>query len=268
MIRVAGELMGTPLRALRRSTAWWAVALGVIVLVTVAFWPAFRGASGISEAIEQMPAGVVQAFGLEDFGTPAGFLRGNLYELLVPLLLIGAGVAFVNSQTASDETAGRLELVLAQPVSHRAVYLGRAAAALIGLTILVVVIVAVQFAADAVFDLAIDGSRLAATIALCGLLAALHAAAGYSIAGARARPALVLGIGIGGAIAGYVVAALFPLSDALEPWSHLSPWDWAFGHNPLAHTTDAWRYVVLAAPAAALIGLGTWLVGRRDVSAA
>ena len=81
-----------------------------MIAVTVAFWPAFRGSSGISDAIGQLPAGVIQAFGLQDFGTPAGFLRGNLYEFFVPLLLAAAVVAFVNGQTAADETNGRIEL--------------------------------------------------------------------------------------------------------------------------------------------------------------
>ena len=80
------------LHAVRRVTIWWCVTIAAIVAVTVAFWPAFRGASGISEAIDQLPSAVVDAFGLAGFGTPAGFLRGNLYDLIVPLLLAVAAV--------------------------------------------------------------------------------------------------------------------------------------------------------------------------------
>ena len=102
--------------------------------MTIAVWPAFKGSSGISQAMDQLPSGVVQAFGLQDFGTPAGFLRGNLYDFFVPLLLAVAAVMLVNGQTASEEAAGRLELYLAQPVARRAVLLGRAVAALIALS--------------------------------------------------------------------------------------------------------------------------------------
>jgi len=119
------ELAIGPLRQMRRSLVGWAIGLGAVVAVTVAFWPAFRGSSGISEAIDQLPAGVIQAFGLAGFGTPAGFLRGNLYELIVPLLMAVAAVAAANGLTAAEEDAGRLETYLSQPVSRQSVFFGR-----------------------------------------------------------------------------------------------------------------------------------------------
>ena len=90
----------------------------------------------------------------------------------------------------------------------------------------------------------------------------------FAVASAKARPSLVLAVGIGAAVAGYVVAALFPLSDLLEPWHHLSPWDWAFGGDPLVHPTELWRYAALAVPTVALAAIGTVVVRRRDIAAA
>ncbi len=129
------ELTLGPFRQMRRSLLGWAIGLGALVAVTVAFWPAFRGSSGISEAIDQLPAGVVEAFGLAGFGTPAGFLRGNLYEFIVPLLLAIAAVAAANGLTAAEEDAGRIETYMSQPVTRRAVFLGRTAALILWLTI-------------------------------------------------------------------------------------------------------------------------------------
>jgi hypothetical protein len=71
------ELVGGPLRAMRRATFWWCLGLAALVTGTISVWPAFKGSSGISQAMDQLPSGVVQAFGLADFGTPAGFLRGT-----------------------------------------------------------------------------------------------------------------------------------------------------------------------------------------------
>jgi hypothetical protein len=173
----SAELVVGPLRAMRRPVFGWSVGLGSLVAATVAFWPAFQGSSGLSHAIDQLPAGVVSAFGLGDFGTPAGYLRGNLCELLLPLMLAGAAVALVNGQTASEEAGGRL------------------------------------------------------------------------------------------ALAGYLVAARFPLSSVLAPLRHLSPWDWAFGGDPLVGATETWRYVALAVPSVLLVAIGLWLVSRRDIAA-
>lgn len=260
------ELVSGPLRSMRRAIFWWSVGLASLVAATVAFWPAFQGSSGISQAIDQLPAGIVSAFGLADFGTPAGYLRGNLYELFLPLLLVGAAVGLVNGQTASEEAGGRLELFLAQPVDRRAVFLGRAVAALVALLVITVILAGVQVAMDAAVGLQIEAGHLLATIALCALLGALYGSLAFAIAGSRARPSLVLGASIGLTLVGYIVAALFPISSVLAPWRHLSPWDWAFGGDPLVAATDPWRYVALAVPSVILVAIGLWSVARRDVA--
>lgn len=257
-----------PMRSVRRAAIVWLLAIGALILVTVAFWPAFKGSSGISQAIDQMPSGVVQALGLQDFASPAGFLRGNLYDFLVPLLLAGAAVGIANSLTASEEDAGRLELALAQPVTRQTTFLGRAAAGLAWLAVIVAAIAVVQVASDAVFDLSIAADRLVATIVLCGLLALFHGAVALAIAGVRARPSLVIGIGLLVAVTGCIVSALFPLSSLLAPWVHLSPWDWALGGDPLVNATEAWRFVALALPALALAAVGALAFARRDIRAA
>lgn len=262
------ELVAGPLRALRRSILWWSIGLAGLIVATVAFWPAFKGSSGISAALDQLPSGVVQAFGLAGFGTPAGFLRANLYDFFVPLLITVAAVAFASGQTAGEEAAGRLELYLAQPFARRAVILGRAVAVLAALAVLTAVLGIVQFGMNAAVDLRIDAGYLASTILLCALLGGLHGSLAIAIAGAWARPSVVLGVGIGVAVAGCVVTALFPLSDVLAPWCHISPWDWAFGGNPLDHATEVWRYLALAVPSVALTAFGLLAIARRDIAGA
>jgi ABC-2 type transport system permease protein len=262
------ELVGGPLRAMRRAVFWWCLGLAALVAATISIWPAFKGSSGLSQAIDQLPAGVVQAFGLADFGTPAGFLRANLYDFFVPLLIVIAAVVLANGQTASEEASGRLELYLAQPIDRRVVLLGRAIAALVALAVISLVLLIVQLGADAAVDLGIDTGYLASTIALCGLLGALHGSLAVAIAGVRARPSLVLGVGIGVGVAGCAVASLFPLSAVLAPWRHLSPWDWAFGGNPLENATELWRYAALAVPSVILTAVGAFAVALRDISGA
>ena len=185
----------------------------------------------------------------------------------MPLLLAAAAVALANGQTASEEAAGRLELFLAQPVDRRAVFLGRAGAVLVGLLGVAVALTVVQLGVDAAVDLRIDPGYLLSTITLCTLLGVLHGSLAIAIAGFRARPSVVLGAGVGVAIAGYIVAALFPLSSVLAPWQHLSPWDWAFGGDPLEKVTDLWRYAALVIPSIILTAVGIGSVARRDIAA-
>ena len=262
-ILVRGGLVG-----LRRSMFWWSVGLAALVAATVGFWPAFKGASGISEAIANLPTPVVEAFGLQDFGSPAGFLRGNLYELFVPLLYCLAGIAFVNGQTASDEAAGRLELVLSQPVTRRAVYFSRVIACLVALGVVVAVTIAVQLGTDSIVGLSIDPSYVTATVVLCAFLGAVYAGLAYVLSCALPRPSLVLGIAVAATFAGYAVNALFQLATALKPWRIISPWNWALSGNPLENPSEPWRFVALAGAALAMLLVGTYLVRKRDVAAA
>lgn len=262
------ELAAVPLRGARRASIIWALSLAGLIVVTVAFWPSFRDEPGLGDLINGMPQPLIDAFGLADFGTPAGFLRGNLYAVLVPLMLTIAAVLLMNGQTATDEDAGRMEAYLAQPVRRTSIFAGRVVGVAVWLVGIGLVMLIGQLVADQAFDLQIGTDRVVETIVLCLLLAALHAGLAALIAGWNGRPGVVLGVGMGIAVAGYVVQALFPISDILAPWRHASPWDWALGGDPLTTATEAWRYVALGVPAVALAILGALLFARRDVRAA
>jgi len=264
----AVEMVIGPLRQTRRSAVGWGLGLASLVALTVAFWPLFRDSSGISEAIDQLPSGLIDAFGLAEFGTPAGFLRGNLYEFIVPLLLAIAAVATANGLTASEEDSGRMEVYLAQPVTRRSVFIGRIAATVLWLVLMTAFILVVQLVSDALFDLTIDTGLVVSTVVLCGLLALLYGALALAIAGWWPRPSAVLAIGIAAAVGLYLISALFPLSDTLDPLSDLSPWKWALGGDPLVNPAEPWRYLALLVPAVLLAGVGVIGFVRRDVRAA
>jgi ABC-2 type transport system permease protein len=148
------------------------------------------------------------------------------------------------------------------------VFPGRAAGVVVWLAIIGLVMLAAQLSSDAVFEVDIGMDRILPTVALCTLLGIFHGAVAAAVAGWTGRPGVVLGVGMALAVGGYVAIALFPISDALEPWRHASPWDWALGGDPLASATEAWRYAALGLPSLVIIGLGAWLFGRRDVQAA
>ena len=268
MRRQAWELVAIPLRAARRAGLVWGGSLAILIVLTVAFYPAFRDEPELGDLVSGMPDAVVDAFGLADLTSPEGFLRGNLYAVLVPLLMAVAGVLLMNGQTAADEDAGRMEAYLTQPVTRASLFLGRGIGVLVWLAAIGGLMLVAQLASNAIFELDIDPARLVATILLCVLLGAFHAGVGAAVAGWTGRPGLVLAVGVAVAVAGYVAIALFPLSDVLADWRHASPWDWALGGDPLGEPTDPWRYLALGIPAVGLTLAGAYLFGRRDVNAA
>src|SRR6478752_1276285 len=157
----AWELLAVPMRAARRAGLVWGLSLAALIVLTVAFYPAFRDQPELSSLIAGMPSALVDAFGLADFGTPAGFLRGNLYAVLVPLMLALAGVLLMNGQTAADEDSGRMEPYLAQPVTRVAVFGGRGAGVLTWLLAVGALMLAAQLACDVLFGIDIGIGRVA-----------------------------------------------------------------------------------------------------------
>ena len=262
------ELIGGPFRAAWRAGLAWAIAFVLMIVATIAFWPAFKGSTALDEALKVMPAPMLEAFGLQDFASPAGYLRGGLYEVLIPLMFAALGVLFANSATAAEEDSGRLEVFVAQPVTRRAVLAGRSLAVLGWLVVMTLVVLASQLLSDAAFDLQIDTGLVLATIVLCALLGAFHAGLAVAIAGVTGRPGLVQGIGLVIALVGYLVAALFPLSEPLDPWRVISPWEWALGGDPLVNAAEPWRFVALGVPAVILALIGILAFDRRDIRSA
>ena len=262
------ELVFGPLRSSWRASLGWAIAFVLLIVSTVAFWPVFKGSAALAQAFEVVPQGLLKAFGFQDFTSPAGYLRGGLYEIIVPLMFAAAGVMFANSLIAADEDAGRLELFLAQPLTRRAFLAARGLSVVGWLAVLGIVVLVSQLASDTAFDLQIADARVVETVVLCSLLGAFYAGLAVAIAGLLARPGLVLSVGLSLALVGYLVAALFPLSEVLAPWRQISPWAWALGGDPLVNAAEPWRYAALAVPALGLALLGIVAFGRRDIRSA
>jgi beta-exotoxin I transport system permease protein len=262
------ELVRVPFKASWRAGVAWIYVLAFAIIATVAFWPAFNGSTALNDALKALPAQMLQAFGLQDFASPAGYLRGGLYDVLIPLMFAGAGALFANSATAAEEDAGRTELYLAQPITRVAYMSGRAVSTLLWIVVLMVVVLIAQLVSDVIFGLEIGANQIVATIVLSGLIGVFSAALGVAIAGIWPRPGLVIGIPLAVALVGYVVSALFPLSDLLSPLTALSPWDWALGGDPLTAGGDIVRYAALIIPSLLLIVIGVVAFDRRDVHAA
>lgn len=262
------ELVRRGLHAQRRSGLWWAVGILALALVTVAFWPSLQGSSSLTDLTKSSKS-LMEAFGVQDLATAAGYLDGQMYALILPLLLSGLAIAATSALTAGDEDAGRLELVQALPVSRTDVWLSRvgAAALVVALvTVLTAVVVALTLAP---FSLdGVSASRVVVATLACGALGLFHGSVAYAAAGAGASRAASAGIAIAVLVVGYVTSYLVPLSDALAGFRKASPWYWAIGTQPVTDgVSGAWMLLLLGA-IAGLVVVGTVLVNRRDLRGA
>lgn len=261
------ELVLRGIRAVRRSAIWWSVGIVTFIVVNLAFWPSLEGSEAL-EGFEDM-AELMEALGAQNIGTPSGYVDGQVYALLLPLLLSALAITLASGLTAGDENAGRLELLHALPVSRRQVWLSRWTASAIVLLVVGVVGGLSTLVSLPLFSLdEVSAGRVITATVGCVLLAAFHGSVSYAVAAFGGSRGLSAGAGIVVLVVGYIMSFVLPLADALSGARDLSPWYWALGDQPVTYGIEVWRLFLTAALTAVLVAVGTWAIDHRDVHTA
>src|SRR5262245_33448550 len=114
------------LRQQRLALLGWGAALFVLALLVSNIYTSFvaDAADDVKELIESLPGELKKFAKLSDITSAKGFLDAR-YFLFMPMMLgIYAGLAGA-SLLAEDEELGRMDLIMAHPISRRALFLGR-----------------------------------------------------------------------------------------------------------------------------------------------
>jgi ABC-2 type transport system permease protein len=259
------ELLARGLQAQRRSTLVWASSIVLLAVSVVAVWPSLERSGSLGGLTAGMSPQLVAAFGLEQFNTANGYLRGNLYAVMLPLLLGSMAITAATALTSGDEEAGRFELLLALPLRRTQVYLMRLVTVVVSLAVTSAAVAVTVVGSVAVLDMDVALDGVVAVAVATWLLAVLHAALAYAAAAAGCRPPVTLGVAAGVLVVGYMLQAIAPLSESLKPLSALSPWDWALGDDPLKNGFAGGGLLLLVAVSGVLVAAGTLLIDRRDI---
>ena len=261
------EIVARGLRTVRRSALWWTIGLATFIVVNLAFWPSLEDSEAL-DSFGDMEA-LLEAFGAQNIATPAGYVDGQVYALLVPLLLSAMAITIVSALTAGDEAAGRLELVHALPIGRRSVWLGRWVASMLMLLAVAVVSGVITIASLPVFSLSeVGADRIVGATIGCALLAAFHGSVAYAAAGLGASRGLAAGMGVVVLVVGYMASFVLPIADSLAWARNWSPWYWALGDQPVTNGVNAGWLLLVAALTAVLVIVGTQAIDRRDIHTA
>ena len=110
----------------RRWILWWSVGTAAFVLLSIAFYPAFKEFSQFDEQLEN--EGLRAMFGGQggiSLISPEGFLHSQVFASNLPILLLIFAIGLGSRAIAGAEGDGTLELLLANPVTRRRVALQR-----------------------------------------------------------------------------------------------------------------------------------------------
>jgi beta-exotoxin I transport system permease protein len=248
------------LRDQRRSPFTWGIPLGLLSALELAIYPSVHKSLG--KTLDSYPDAIKEAFRIETFDTPAQFVNGEMFSLIVPLAIGFFAIRAVSRPIAGYEENHWLDVVLAAPVRRRAIAGGAFAATAISVAAILAVMSALIWVAGQIFGAEIAVGDLAA--ALVGTWAFGLFFAGFALVacGRLSSWTSVTALSVGLLVTMYVVDVASRVADALEPAGYATAFHY-YG-SPLIDGLDA-GHAGLAAFGVLLALAGAALFERRDV---
>jgi ABC-2 type transport system permease protein len=262
------SVLGRTLHARRRSIIGWGLGIAALAGITLAFWPIMPDTSEMEQLLEQMPEGMLAAFGMaevDDLFSPTGYLDSQLFAMISPLVLLIFAVGGGAAAIAGDEERGTLELLLAQPLSRTRVLLERSGGLALLVTALVVLHGVVLAVGAAIVDLDVAVEGLVGIHVSLLLLLLLFAGVGIAVGAGTGRRGLAIAVSAAIAVVGYLLDSFAPLVDWLEPFRAVSPFYLYRGADPLAEGLEPVHATALAVATLVALAIAVWTFERRDV---
>jgi ABC-2 type transport system permease protein len=250
-----------------RSLTVWGLGLVGMCVVQLAVYPSVRRSGESMQAfVDQWPEAFREAFGLDAYSTGPGFLNAEMFSMMLPLILIAVALSAAAAATAGEEERGTADLLLSLPTTRARVLTAKALAIVASVLVLTLAGWVTLVIGAPLVELEVAGADLAAGLFMAGLLGLLYAALGLLLGALTGRRAVVLGAGIGAAIAAFLLDALAPLADWLEPWQGASPFSWALGNDPLIAGVDLPMAGLLVGVTILFAILAALAYRRRDIA--
>jgi len=260
----AAPVLGQALRASRRGLAVWCAALVGLTALYSALWPGLRDQPGYAQVVRSLPAVLRSLLATADLTTAAGYVQAELFGLTAPLVVVAYAVTSA-AGLAADEERGRLDLLLAQPVSRTGVLLGRAGATALGTAVLAGVTGGALLVAGALGGPRLPVGHVAAAALHLGLLGWVFGALATAVAGATGR--LTASRAVPGVLAvlAYVLNGVAPLAGWPAAVRDLSPFAQYAAGPPLVAGVSGSGVVIALGTSAVLLAVPLVAFRRRDI---
>lgn len=253
------------LRERRRGLIAWSAGLTLLVAILAAYWPTIRDSTDLQSFMRDLPEGLRAVVGEGDYTTPAGYLNGELFSFMAPLLLLVVAIGMGARAIPGEEDRGTADLLFSAPIGRTRILLEKVAAGLLVLTLLGAVLFATLALGAAAFDMDIAVGRLAAVSAATVLLTLPFAAVALAVGCATGARGVALGVASGLAVGAFLLETLGSIVDSLDGWRELSPWAWYASDDVLSAGLELTNVALLVGTAAALTAVAAVALQHRDL---
>ena len=243
----------------------WGIALAIYGAYLVSFYDTLiEQQEVVRSLLEQYPPELLAFFGrVEDFFSPGGYLNSYYFSYMSLILGIYAVLAG-SGLLASDEESGKLDLILAHPISRAALFAGRLGAFLIALVLIqaitwlgFILIIPTTGLDLAPGQLVLPFLSLLSVLVFFGTLALLLS----MLLPSRSLAAMLSGLIL---VASFFVVTLANIDQNMEDLARFSPLNYYQGGYAIDGLNITW-VVGLAGLALVFALLAGWFFERRDI---
>lgn len=247
----------------RKQVIIWIVAIIGFCMLILTLFPTFRDTFG--EALQNVPEGLRDLMGdANAYRSIEGYMDTILFSRIVFLSLI-LGIVAANGLLSSEETDGRLQTLLTQPISRTSIYWQK----YLGLAVFILLCL-VGMVVGSILGTLVVGElsnvnilRLLSGVVMIWLLTMTFASLTFAMGGIKK--------GIGGLLAGFLAFALFLIDSlaetatVLKNINKLSPFN--YYNDPGIMTSGInWKHALLLLAGSLVLAVIGWLVfKKRDV---
>ncbi len=256
------------LRSLRGQVLGWGLVLALLGWMMVWVYDSVAAQQdNLVKLLSGYPKELMAFFGAGDAAltmfTPEGFLSFEFFSLMpvvlgIFALLTGSGLL------ASDEESGKLDLIMAHPLSRTALFGGRLLAAVVSTAGLIALLWLGFLAAMSWSTLSIDPFEL--WLPFLSLLAVLVLFTTLALLLSMVLPSRGVAAGVAGLllVASYFVTSLARINEKLERIARFSPLNY-YQTEQAFHNFDLQWFVGLLAVAALFALASWWRFQQRDI---
>jgi ABC-2 type transport system permease protein len=251
----------------RVSLLGWLAGIALMILMYAAIWPSVRNQPSLNDYLDELPEAFRSLFASTgaDMSTPVGYIQIELMSFLGPILVILYAVGQGSRAVAGEEDRRTMDLLLATPVSRERVLLEKMAATAVG-TLGIAAATGVALVVEGrLFDMVLPLDMVAAAMLHLGLLGLVFGALALAIGSSTGSVGLSRGMPAVVAVVAYMVHALGPMVEWLEPLQKLSPFYQYIGHDPLRTGVSGTSVAVALATIVVFTAVAVWGFSRRDV---
>ena len=253
------------LRRFRGQILGWGIALALLAVLLVSMYDSFAGEMDqFAELLKLYPAEIMAFIGdITSMATPEGWVSVEFFSYM-PLILGIFAVLTGSGLLVSDEENGRLDLIMAHPVSRMALFMGR----LLALVAATVAILAVCWLGLVIpmnwSSMDIGWGRM--WLPLLSLLAELLLFGTMSLFLSMVLPSRRLAATTAGLllVASFFITGLAKINEDLEPVARLSPLNYYQAQDAFQGLNGAWLAGLLGS-AVVFAALAWWRFQRRDI---